>query len=214
MTSPRSALSVADAAPHLKQGRPTPRNSDRTPRSPARRPVPSCTPPGAHQRRDPVCGLHRLVAVALQVEWFALALGRIRSRTPALPRRTSRIPQSRTPDFHRAADRCGRRTDPHGRTHRGRRCRSTGFPRYAKARTRCGPLKEGRTCVVTYFVDYNLRVILDSIRLLHVYLARKVRETSRLEAMLRGSMATAGLNHRQGRIARSRIEAPRLGLHH
>lgn len=52
-------------------------------------------------------------------------------------------------------------------------------------------------CDVTYFLDYNLRVILDSIRLLHVYLARKIRETSRLEAMLRGSTATAGLNHRQ-----------------
>lgn len=52
-------------------------------------------------------------------------------------------------------------------------------------------------CDVTYFLDYNLRVILDSIRLLHVYLARKVRETSRLETLLRGSRAAAVLNHRQ-----------------
>ena len=50
---------------------------------------------------------------------------------------------------------------------------------------------------VTYFLDYNLRVILDSIRLLHAYLARKAGETSRLEAMLRGSDATLVLNHRQ-----------------
>ena len=50
---------------------------------------------------------------------------------------------------------------------------------------------------VTYFLDYNLRVILDSIRLLHAYLSRKARETSRLEAMLRGSDAALVLNHRQ-----------------
>ena len=50
---------------------------------------------------------------------------------------------------------------------------------------------------VTYFLDYNLRVILDSIRLLHMYLARKTRETSRLEAMLHGSDAALVLNHRQ-----------------
>ena len=50
---------------------------------------------------------------------------------------------------------------------------------------------------VTYFLDYNLRVILDSIRFLHTYLARKTKETSRLEAMLRGSDAALVLNHRQ-----------------
>ena len=50
---------------------------------------------------------------------------------------------------------------------------------------------------VTYFLDYNLRVILDSIRLLHSYLSRKARETSRLEAMLRGSDAALVLNYRQ-----------------
>ena len=50
---------------------------------------------------------------------------------------------------------------------------------------------------VTYFLDYNLRVILDSIRLLHLYLARKTKETSRLEAMLRGSDTALVLNHRQ-----------------
>ena len=63
-------------------------------------------------------------------------------------------------------------------------------------------------CDVTYFLDYNLRVILDSIRLLHVYLARKVRETSRLEAMLPGSMATAGLNHRQVALLGHALKRP------
>ena len=50
---------------------------------------------------------------------------------------------------------------------------------------------------VTYFLDYNLRVILESIRLLHTYLARKTKETSKLEAVLRGSDAALVLNHRQ-----------------
>ena len=50
---------------------------------------------------------------------------------------------------------------------------------------------------VTYFLDYNLRVILDSIRFLHMYLARKTSETSRLETVLRGSDAALVLNHRQ-----------------
>ncbi len=50
---------------------------------------------------------------------------------------------------------------------------------------------------VTYFLDYNLRVILGSIRLLHLYLTRKTKETSRLEAMLRGSDTALVLNHRQ-----------------
>ena len=52
-------------------------------------------------------------------------------------------------------------------------------------------------CDVTYFLDYNLRVILDSIRLLHIYVARKTKETNRLEILLRGSRAAAVLNHRQ-----------------
>lgn len=58
-------------------------------------------------------------------------------------------------------------------------------------------LSEIDDCDATYFIDYNLRVILDSIQLLHQYLARKTREAITLEDMLRGSRAAAMLNHRQ-----------------
>lgn len=58
-------------------------------------------------------------------------------------------------------------------------------------------LSEVDDCDVTYFLDYNLRVILNSIQLLHTYLARKTKETNSLEATLRSSTAAAALNHRQ-----------------
>lgn len=58
-------------------------------------------------------------------------------------------------------------------------------------------LSEVDDCDVTYFLDYNLRVILNSIQLLHTYLTRKTKETNTLEATLRGSTAAAALNHRQ-----------------
>ena len=50
---------------------------------------------------------------------------------------------------------------------------------------------------VTYFLVYNLRVISQAIQALNVYLARKARESSALEAALRGSGAANILNHRQ-----------------
>ena len=50
---------------------------------------------------------------------------------------------------------------------------------------------------VTYFLDYNLRVILRSIRSLHSYLARKAREMRDVRHLLDGSVLAAMLNHRQ-----------------
>ena len=50
---------------------------------------------------------------------------------------------------------------------------------------------------VTYFLDYNLRVILQSIRSLHSYLARKAREMHDVRHLLDGSALAAMLNHRQ-----------------
>ena len=50
---------------------------------------------------------------------------------------------------------------------------------------------------VTYFIDYNLRVILNAIRLLHDYLARKSREISEVQRLLTGSAQRTVLNHRQ-----------------
>ena len=50
---------------------------------------------------------------------------------------------------------------------------------------------------VTYFLDYNLRVISRAIQALHVYLTRKARETSALEDALRGADLAHIINHRQ-----------------
>lgn len=50
---------------------------------------------------------------------------------------------------------------------------------------------------VTYFIDYNLRVILRAIKLLHKYLARKSREISEVQRLLGGSALRTILNHRQ-----------------
>lgn len=50
---------------------------------------------------------------------------------------------------------------------------------------------------VTYFIDYNLRVILRAIELLHTYLARKSREISEVQRLLAGSAQRTLLNHRQ-----------------
>ncbi len=50
---------------------------------------------------------------------------------------------------------------------------------------------------VTYFFDYNLRVILRSIRQLHDYLARKSREMRDIQRLLEGSTLAAMLNYRQ-----------------
>lgn len=50
---------------------------------------------------------------------------------------------------------------------------------------------------VTYFIDYNLRVTLRAIELLHKYLARKAKEISDVQRFLAGSALRTILNHRQ-----------------
>ena len=50
---------------------------------------------------------------------------------------------------------------------------------------------------VTYFIDYNLRVILRAIQSLRRYLERKMRDARALEALLHGADLAEVLNHRQ-----------------
>ena len=50
---------------------------------------------------------------------------------------------------------------------------------------------------VTYFLDYNLRVILRSIRQLHAYLARKAREMHDVQRLLDRFVPASVLNYRQ-----------------
>ena len=50
---------------------------------------------------------------------------------------------------------------------------------------------------VTYFIDYNLRVILRAMESLHLYLKRKTQEARAMEALLRGEYLAELLNHRQ-----------------
>ena len=50
---------------------------------------------------------------------------------------------------------------------------------------------------VTYFLDYNLRVILRSIRQLHAYLARKAREMRGVQRLLDRFVPASVLNYRQ-----------------
>ena len=61
---------------------------------------------------------------------------------------------------------------------------------------------------VTYFLDYNLRIIRRCIDALHKYLANKVRETKRLEQMfLTGGLAHV-LNHRQKDLLAHLVKRP------
>ena len=50
---------------------------------------------------------------------------------------------------------------------------------------------------VTYFLDYNLRVVLRSIKRLHRHLAGKARDAQELELLLKKTHLLAVLNHRQ-----------------
>ena len=50
---------------------------------------------------------------------------------------------------------------------------------------------------VTYFLDYNLRVVLRSIRQLHAYLARKAREMRGVQRLLDRFVPASVLNYRQ-----------------
>ena len=62
---------------------------------------------------------------------------------------------------------------------------------------RAGLLAETDDNDVTYFLDYNLRMILWSIRNLRSYLTKKSRETRNARQSLDGSDLAAMLNHRQ-----------------
>ena len=63
---------------------------------------------------------------------------------------------------------------------------------------------------VTYFLDYNLRVILRSIHALHSYLARKSQEMHHVQHLLDGSALAAMLNHRQTALLISMRKHPDL----
>ena len=61
---------------------------------------------------------------------------------------------------------------------------------------------------VTYFLDYNLRVLLRAMRELHKYLARKATEMRDTERLLENSALGSGLNHRQVAVVRSLRKQP------
>ena len=50
---------------------------------------------------------------------------------------------------------------------------------------------------LTYFIDFNLRVMLRAIQALHLYIARKQREDAALFQKLRSDEFAQGFNHRQ-----------------
>lgn len=50
---------------------------------------------------------------------------------------------------------------------------------------------------VTYFLQYNIGILRQCIKALHVYLARKVKERKQLEHVFRESKLASHLNHRQ-----------------
>ena len=63
---------------------------------------------------------------------------------------------------------------------------------------------------VTYFLDYNLRVILQSIRQLHAYLARKAREMHDVQRLLERSIPVSILNYRQVALLVSMRKHPEM----
>ena len=63
---------------------------------------------------------------------------------------------------------------------------------------------------VTYFLDYNLRVILQSIRQLHAYLARKAREMQDVQRLLERSIPASILNYRQVALLVSMRKHPEM----
>ena len=63
---------------------------------------------------------------------------------------------------------------------------------------------------VTYFLDYNLRVILQSIRQLHAYLARKSREMHHVQRLLERSIPVSILNYRQVALLVSMRKHPEM----
>ncbi|MGR9106978.1 MAG: Fic family protein, partial [Gammaproteobacteria bacterium] len=61
---------------------------------------------------------------------------------------------------------------------------------------------------LTYFIDFNLSVILRAIKKLQRYLSVKAREIQRVEAVLGYSMLYKSLNHRQIALISHAIHNP------
>ncbi|MXY57382.1 MAG: Fic family protein [Gammaproteobacteria bacterium] len=61
---------------------------------------------------------------------------------------------------------------------------------------------------VTYFLNYNLRIIKQCIDDLHIYLVRKLKETRRLERMFREGNLAQYLNHRQKALLAHMVKHP------
>jgi len=61
---------------------------------------------------------------------------------------------------------------------------------------------------LTYFIDYNLRVVEQAIKALQGYLAKKSREVRRIEALLGDSLFARTLNHRQIALLSHAIRNP------
>ena len=61
---------------------------------------------------------------------------------------------------------------------------------------------------VTYFLDFNLRVIKQAIKDLQQYLARKVAEVKKVEKILGSSLFSKHLNHRQVALLSNALRKP------
>ena len=61
---------------------------------------------------------------------------------------------------------------------------------------------------VTYFLNYNLRIIKQCIDDLHIYLARKLNETRQLERMFSEGNLSHYLNHRQKALLAHMVKRP------
>ena len=62
----------------------------------------------------------------------------------------------------------------------------------------------------TYFLDYHLRVILDAIRQLHLYLGRKSVEVLEISNLLETSGGALNLNHRQAALVGHLLHHPQV----
>ncbi|MCY4212424.1 MAG: Fic family protein [Gammaproteobacteria bacterium] len=62
----------------------------------------------------------------------------------------------------------------------------------------------------TYFLDYHLRVILDAIKQLHRYLARKSQEVIEIGGVLETAALALNLNHRQAALAGHLLKHPQV----
>ena len=60
----------------------------------------------------------------------------------------------------------------------------------------------------TYFVDFNLRVIIRAIERLRDYLSRKASEVQRVEGLIGNSMLARHMNHRQLAIISHILRSP------